>query len=58
MESAEEVIAFKRARLEITPVKEDSLLTVQVKLVEVGTGAEIPIPEAAVGIFVKDCSCL
>ena len=53
MESAEEVIAFKRARLEITPVKEDSLLTVQVKLVEVGTGAEIPIPEAAVGIFVK-----
>jgi len=53
MESAEEVIAFKRARLEITPVKEDSLLTVQVKLVEVGTGAEIPIPEAVVGIFVK-----
>ncbi|MFZ1533004.1 MAG: hypothetical protein WAT14_02495 [Chitinophagaceae bacterium] len=53
MESAEEVIAFKRARLEITPVKEDSLLTIQVKLVEVGTGAEIPIPEAAVGIFVK-----
>lgn len=53
MESAEEVVAFKRARLEIIPVKEDSLLTVQVKLVEVGTGAEIPIPEAAVGIFVK-----
>ena len=53
MESAEEVVAFKRARLEIIPVKEDSLLTIQVKLVEVGTGAEIPIPEAAVGIFVK-----
>jgi hypothetical protein len=53
MESAEEVIAFKRARLEITPVKEDSLLNVQVKLVDISTGTETPIPEAAVGIFVN-----
>ncbi len=53
MEAAEEVVAFKRARLEITPVKEDSLLTVQVKLVDAGTGTETPIPETAIGIFVK-----
>ena len=32
MEPAEEVVAFKRARLEITPVKEDSLLTVTSKI--------------------------
>jgi hypothetical protein len=53
MESAEEVFSFKRARLEITPVKEDSLLTVQVKLVDVGTGQESPVKEATVGIYVK-----
>ena len=53
IEAAEEVIAFKRARLEITPVKEDSLLTVQVKLVDISTGTETPIKEAAVGIFVN-----
>ncbi|MEI2739188.1 MAG: hypothetical protein V9F01_10410 [Chitinophagaceae bacterium] len=53
MEPAEEVVVFKRARLVITPVKEDSLLTVQVKLVDVGTGTETPIPETAVGVFVK-----
>ena len=53
MEAAEEVVSFKRARLEITPVKEDSLLSVQVKLVDLGTGEEVPVNEATVGIFVK-----
>lgn len=53
MEAAEEVVSFKRARLEITPVKEDSLLSVQVKLVDLGTGEEVPVKEATVGIFVK-----
>lgn len=53
MESAEELTEFKRARLEITPVKEDSLLSVQVKLVDIGTGEEIPVPETLIGIFVK-----
>jgi len=52
MESAEEFVSFKRARLEITPVKEDSLLTVQVKLVDIGTGEEVPVKETTVGIFV------
>lgn len=53
MESAEEYVSFRRGRLEITPVKEDSLLTVQVKLIDVGTGEETPVKETAVGIFVK-----
>lgn len=53
MEAAEELVSFKRARLEITPVKEDSLLSVQVKLVDIGTGEEVPVKEATVGIFVK-----
>lgn len=53
MESAEEYVSFRRGRLEIIPVKEDSLLTVQVKLIDVGTGEETPVKETAVGIFVK-----
>jgi hypothetical protein len=52
MDAAEEEITIKRARLEILPVKEDSLLSVKVKLIDVGTGTEIPVPETAVGIFV------
>ncbi len=53
MEGAEEEVTIKRARIEITPVKEDSLLTVKVKLVDMGTGTETPVPEIALGIFVK-----
>jgi hypothetical protein len=53
MDAAEEETTIKRARLEITPVKEDSLLTVQVKLVDVSTGTETPVPETLVGIFVQ-----
>lgn len=53
MESAEETVSFRRARLEITPVKEDSLMSVQVKLVDIATGTETPVKEATVGIFVK-----
>lgn len=53
MEAAEEVVAFKRARLEITPVKEDSALSVLVKLVDMGTGEAVPVKEIPVGIFVK-----
>jgi hypothetical protein len=52
-ESAEESVSFRRGRLEIIPVKEDSLLTVQVKLVDAGTGKETPVKETAVGVFVK-----
>ena len=53
MDAVEEEITVKRARIEVTPVKEDSLLTMQVKLIDVGTGTETPVPETAVGIYVK-----
>lgn len=53
MEAAEGEVTIKRARLVVTPVKEDSLLTLQVKLVDIATGAEIPVPETVVGIFVN-----
>ncbi len=53
MDAAEGEMTIKRARLEITPVKEDSLLTVHVKLVDVGTGTEKPVPETLLGIFVQ-----
>lgn len=53
MEAAEEMVGFKRAKLEIVPAKEDSLLSVQIKLVDLGTGKEVPVKDATVGIFVK-----
>ncbi len=52
MEPAEEEVTIKRARLEIVPVKEDSLYSVTVKLIDVGSGKEIPVPETALGVFV------
>jgi hypothetical protein len=52
MEPAEAEVTIKRARLEIIPVKEDSLLTVKVKLIDIGSGAEVPVPETALGLFV------
>ena len=53
IESAEELVSVKRARLEITPLKEDSLLTVKVKLIDLSTGAEAAVPETDLGVFVK-----
>lgn len=53
MEAAEEIASFKKARLEIIPVKEDSLYNVQVKLVDAGTGEELPVKDATVGIYVS-----
>lgn len=53
MDAAEEEVSVKRARLVITPVKEDSTMSVQVKLVDLSTGKETPVPSATVGIFVK-----
>ncbi len=52
MDPGEEEVTIKRARLEITPVKDDSLLTLQVKLVDLGSGSETPVPEIALGVFV------
>ncbi len=53
IESAEELVSVKRARLEITPVKEDSLLTVKVKLVDLSTGTETAVPGTDLGVFVN-----
>lgn len=53
MEAAEEEVAVKRARLEITPVKEDSLLTVKVRLIEIVNGKETPVKETELGVFVN-----
>jgi hypothetical protein len=53
IETAEETASVKRARLEITPVKEDSLLSVSVKLIDLSSGTETPVSETAIGVFVK-----
>jgi hypothetical protein len=52
-ESAEEVLAIKKAKLILTPVKEDSSLSVQVKLVDISTGTETTIPETNLSVYVK-----
>lgn len=53
MDPADGEVAIKRARLTIEPVKEDSLLSVKVKLTGLVAGAETPVPETVVGIFVQ-----
>lgn len=53
MDPAEAEVTVKKARLEMTPVKEDSLLTVKVKLTDLGTGTETPVDKTTIGIYVK-----
>jgi len=53
LESAEETVVVKRGRLEIIPIKEDSLLTVKVKLVDLSTGTERPVDSTTLGVYVK-----
>lgn len=53
MEAGEGEVTVKRAMLILTPVKEDNLLSVQLKLIDLSTGEEKPVPETAVGLFVK-----
>ena len=53
MEAAEEVLAIKRARLELVPVKEDSVLSLQLTLIDMSTGTDIPVPETELAVFVK-----
>lgn len=50
MESAEEVVGFKKAMLSITPVKAEDALSVQVKLTD---AAESPVKDVTVGVYVK-----
>ncbi len=53
IEAAEEMVTVKRARLEITPVKEDSILTAKVKLIDLSTGSETPVDSTTLGVYVK-----
>ena len=53
IEAADGEVSIKRARLEITPVKEDTALSVNVKLIDIGMGTETPVKETVVGIFVN-----
>lgn len=53
MESADGEVTITRARLEITPVKQDSTLSVQLKLVDLSTGKEKPVPEIDLSVYVK-----
>ncbi|KAF0242359.1 MAG: hypothetical protein Q8K64_06950 [Sediminibacterium sp.] len=50
---AEAEVSFKRGLLVITPVVVDSTYSVQAKLIDISTGVETPVPEAAIGLFVK-----
>lgn len=53
MEAGEEVLGIKRARLVMVPVKEDSLYNLQFTLVDISTGAEVPVPEVTISAYVK-----
>ena len=53
LESAEEELAVKRAILTITPVKGDSTYSVSAKFVDLTTGKETPVKDAAITVFVK-----
>ncbi|MBK8521989.1 MAG: hypothetical protein IPL54_14355 [Chitinophagaceae bacterium] len=53
MESADGEVTVKRGLLQITPVKEDSLLTVKVKFITPNTGMDSAIKDVTIGIFVK-----
>jgi hypothetical protein len=52
MDVADGEVTIKKARLEITPVKEDSVLSVQLKLVDLSTGTEKPVA-ADFTVYVK-----
>lgn len=51
MESTEEELTIKKARIEMFPIKEDSLLSLHVKIAD--ATSEQPIHDATIGIFVK-----
>ncbi len=53
LEPVEETISFKKAFIELTATKADSLQTISVKLQEKGVDVNLPIAEATVGIYVK-----
>lgn len=53
MEEGVGEVSVKRAKLIATPQEQDGVYSVQVKLIDLSTGAEIPVPEVTIGVFVK-----
>jgi hypothetical protein len=53
IEAGEEVVSVKRARLEIIPVKEDSVLSVKVRMIDLSTATETPVDSVTLGVFVN-----
>ncbi len=53
IEPADAEVTFKRAYIELTPAKEDSLLTVKAKLVVPGGGADSALKDLTLGLFVN-----
>jgi len=53
IEAAEETVVVKRARLVMTAVKEDSVLSVKLKLVDLSTSTETAIAATDLNVFVK-----
>ncbi|MFM2439579.1 MAG: hypothetical protein RLZ16_577, partial [Bacteroidota bacterium] len=53
MDPSDAEVAIKRALLVITPTMVDSVYTITAKIMDISTGAEVPVPEAAIGLFVK-----
>lgn len=52
MEAAEEEVSFKRARIIVTPVKADSLYTVNIRIVAMGRGEPVPVDSVTAGVYV------
>ena len=52
MEPAEEEVTFKRARIEVTPVKADSLYTVNIRIVALGGAEPTPVDSVTAGVYV------
>ena len=53
IEATEEEVHFKKARIEIFPIKEDSVLSIQVQLADMSKVEIVPISETDIGVFVK-----
>ena len=53
VESSEEELTIKRARIVIDPVKDDSTLNVHGKMEDLSTGTPVPVPETTIGVYVK-----
>lgn len=53
MDEASEELAVKKARLTLSPLKEDSTNSVALKLIDLSTGQEVAMKEATLSLLVK-----